>query len=632
MHDMRKKALNESLKKTSRKARNRPDSLAGSNNSSRQASNANSRAGSRYASEDEDSGLSSAVSNLRLKGHSPAKAKAAHKIMASNEYSSTNDESDSDSEDEDDEMEELDDEDLIENAQLWQANFRGVLATLEDRKANGQDRAKSLIKYRRLLRVIYSSEAVAKSLSSILEQLLKSVRKGAGGPGGEKQVALECLSLTMLSCDSDVDAMNILEQTFTSVKHLVADPDTDETDKSTALQTLAVLVAFGSGLSSTGYDMLDFFLKIVESDGASISSPDSGAVVTAAIHSWNFMSSLFMPAEPESTNLGLDDGEEADIENNDDDDEDDENMANSLMPKQKATSRKSRRKAKAANLPRESDEESEQSEPSEQESDQSSDFGSERSLDEKEGYFELQGQRALDAFLEQLESTDSDVLASAGSAIALIYEASRSQEEITGRPLELQQDPLEVVEQFKELCNLSTRSVKSIKRQDRREIKDIFRQLIASLEYGVGPEYAPHAHKSRAAGQKQGGSRLGESLNNSDDDTYDYNGSGVKDFEVDSGGYNKRVIVGDKSMPITTWRAGVRVDTFRAILGEGMTVHMLRNRKVRNMVWANRLRKIVPASAKDNSKDKRKKSLKSKVAKGEKKKKKAGITELMNGS
>ncbi|CAK7208848.1 hypothetical protein SBRCBS47491_000242 [Sporothrix bragantina] len=611
MHDMRKKALTESLKTTSRKARRRPDSLNGSNNSSRQASrhasNANSRAGSRYPSEDEDSGLSSAASKLRLAGHSPAKATRKNRYVGEGSDDSddaNSDDSDSEEEDVDDEMEELSDTELANNAILWQSNFNNVIAILEDRKrANLDERTRALSKYGRLLRAIYSSEAIASALPSIMEQLIKSIRKGNSGPGGEKQLALEDLSLTVLSCASDFDAIDAYEQTFSLVKRLVQDPDVDESDKVVALQTMTILVVVGSGMESTISELLNFLLNIVESDGDSVEAPDNGPVVTAAIQMWTFVSSFLTPEEPQLGDDYLDDGEEADVE--DDDEDDYSSSSQDSKPNRRGGGKRGKR---AVPEPEEEDEEEEES--------PSSDFDPD-SEDTGEGYFELQGQRALNAFMEQLESNDPGVQTSSAVAVALIFEASRKQKEITGRPLELRQDPATVADQLKDLGNV--RSVKSVKRQDRREIKDLFRQVTISLEYGAGPDYSPHSHKpNRAAGQTPSGFKSSGFLEDEEDQNPQ---ASEKDTTIDETAYRKRLVIGDKAMPITTWAMSVRVDTLRAILGNGMPVHLLLNAKVRNFVSAKRLRRIAASTIKEKTKSRRaKKVAKSGGKKGNKSK------------
>ncbi|CAK7275056.1 hypothetical protein SEPCBS57363_006483 [Sporothrix epigloea] len=580
MHDMRKKALAESLKTTSRKARRRPESLAGSNNSSR-PSTVNSRAGSRYASGDDESGLSSAVDNLRLAGHSPKRTARIKPSVNEPDGADSSDSDDSEDDDDDDEMEELSDTELANNALLWQSNFNNVIATLEDRKhANQDERTHALKKYERLLRAIYSSQAIASALPSIMEQLIKSIRKGNSGPGGEKQLALDSLSLTVLSCASDLDAISTYEQGFPLAKRIVQDPDVEDTDKVVALQTMTILVIVGSGMASTAYELLNYLLKIVESDGDSISAPDSGPVVTAAIQMWTFVSSFLLPQEPQPGEGNSDDGDEADIEDNDMDayssDSEDSRRGNGA------------RRRRFAVLDSEDEENS-----------ASSDFDLDVD-DSEEGYFELQGQRALNAFIDQLDSTDYGVQTSSAVAIALIYEASRKQEEITGRPLELQQDPAAVADLLK--GPETVRSVKSTKRQDRRETKQAFRQVIISLEHGSGPDYHPQALRSgRAAGHKSGRPVSSRFLGDQDESTQ----AVEEETFIDETAYRRRLVIGDKAMPITTWAVAVRVDTLRALLGSGMPVHLLLNTKVRNYVQAKRLRRIAVSKVKEKAKTKR---------------------------
>ncbi|CAK7563797.1 MAG: hypothetical protein SEPTF4163_001674 [Sporothrix epigloea] len=595
MHDMRKKALTESLKTTSRKARRRPESIVGSNNSSRptsRPSTATSRAGSRYASADDESGLSSAVDNLRLAGHSSKRTTRIKSSVNELEGADSSDSDESENEDENGEMEELSDTELANDALLWQSSFSNVIATLEDRKhANQDERTGALKKFGRLLRAIYSSQAIAGALPSIMEQLIKSIRKGNSGPGGEKQLALDNLSLTALSCASNLDAISTYEQGFPLAKRIVQEPDVEDTDKVVALRTMTILVTVGSGMASTTYELLNYLLKIVESDGDSVSAPDSGPVVTAAIQMWTFVSSFLLPQEPQPGEDNSDDGDEADIEDNDTDayssDSDDSRRGNGA------------RRRRFAALDSEEEEDSANS-------DLDLDLD-----DSEEGYFELQGQRALNAFIDQLDSTDFGVQTSSAVAIALIFEASRKQEDITGRPLELQQDPAAVADLLKGPDTV--RSVKSTKRQDRRETKQVFRQVIISLEHGSGPDYHPQAPRSgRTAGQKSSRPGSNRFLGDQDESTQ----AAEEETSIDVTAYRRRLVMGDKAMPITTWAIAVRVDTLRALLGSGMPVHLLLNTKVRNYVQAKRLRRTAVSKVKEKAKNKRaKEKRKSKTGK-----------------
>ena len=53
--------------------------------------------------------------------------------------------------------------------------------------------------------------------------------------------------------------------------------------------------------------------------------------------------------------------------------------------------------------------------------------------------------------------------------------------------------------------------------------------------------------------------------------------------------YKQHIQFGDNVLPIHTWSIRVRVDALRAILGSGMTLHLMRNRRLRDLIEARRM-------------------------------------------
>ncbi|KJZ78755.1 hypothetical protein HIM_02146 [Hirsutella minnesotensis 3608] len=94
---------------------------------------------------------------------------------------------------------------------------------------------------------------------------------------------------------------------------------------------------------------------------------------------------------------------------------------------------------------------------------------------------------AMDAFVDQLDSSDVEMQSQAGECIALIYESSRHHEAESGQPFQLSYDPQRLAGRLSELAKLST---KSVSRKSRRDLRDSLMSVVTSLERGVGPYYS----------------------------------------------------------------------------------------------------------------------------------------------
>ncbi|CRK22796.1 hypothetical protein BN1708_017975, partial [Verticillium longisporum] len=80
----------------------------------------------------------------------------------------------------------------------------------------------------------------------------------------------------------------------------------------------------------------------------------------------------------------------------------------------------------------------------------------------------------MDAFVEQLDSTDVDVQTSAGFNIAFIFEAARDHEEETGEVMNLQYDPKRLISRMAEA---SKPAAKGTSRKDRRHLRKNFASI-----------------------------------------------------------------------------------------------------------------------------------------------------------
>ncbi|KAK8068228.1 hypothetical protein PG996_007340 [Apiospora saccharicola] len=190
-----------------------------------------------------------------------------------------------------------------------------------------------------------------------------------------------------------------------------------------------------------------------------------------------------------------------------------------------------------------------------------------------------QSEAALEAFTEQLDSSDVDVQVSAGSNIALIFEVMRAynervEEEHDQRqeearleakrlkldfeyeeynPFDLQYDQHKIVHRVSELAGESSRAVS---KKDRRKLHQQFASILTSIELGKGPKYSK---AGRAARQSD---RDGDRVYGNEKDVYQE--VGYRDMIRDENG---------RVLSIESWSLGLRVAFLRKILGGGFNTH-----------------------------------------------------------
>ncbi len=437
MHDLRKKALLESGKTMSRKARTKPDSLRSPANhspitspvGSRAGSRANSRPGSRYASEDElasDSEWDSDDDILTI---------------------STN-------------SDDANDEDG--NAEEWTERLQDRISELEDRKhVSAERREATLNSYLHLVRHHYAGREIDRNLDNIVQALIKNARSGSSDR--ERSMALKALAVTILSSTSDT----VLADVFEPLKKACLDAE-EESTKVEAIHTLSIATMYGGGSTDTAEEVLEFLLDIVETDGTAVEAEDNGAVVAAALQAWAFVASH------------LDD------------------------------------------LTAESD-------------------------------------RSIDAFIDQLDSSDPNVLTSSGTSIALLFESARDFEEETGQSFDLNYNKHRIMTRMNEIVRDSS---KSVAKKQRRQLRQAFTSIITSLERGKGPGYST-----------AGRSEINPNAPGADAD----GNSGIIEF-----GYRQKVRIHNILMVIDTWSLHARVETLKMLFGGGFPIHFMENPVIRN--------------------------------------------------
>ena len=171
-----------------------------------------------------------------------------------------------------------------------------------------------------------------------------------------------------------------------------------------------------------------------------------------------------------------------------------------------------------------------------------------------------QSEQSIDVFMEQLDSTDVEVQTSAGSNIALVFEAARDYEE-AGEPLNLQYNQHRIMTRMAEIMR---ESPKSISKRDRRHLRSNFASIVTSLEQGKGPGYSTAGRGG--LNPHTGGQRM----------------EGEGDFQ--EFGYREKIRVHNQVMVIDTWSLQARVETLKILLGGGFAVHFMENPVVNQML------------------------------------------------
>ncbi|XXH04263.1 hypothetical protein Hte_010677 [Hypoxylon texense] len=174
---------------------------------------------------------------------------------------------------------------------------------------------------------------------------------------------------------------------------------------------------------------------------------------------------------------------------------------------------------------------------------------------------EEESTRALEAFTEQLDSTDVDVQIAAGADIALLLEAAREHEEETDEPWNMRYDQDKLLQR---LTALTKESSKSISKKNRRQLHSSFNSVVTSLEHGKGPGYS--TARRFASNPHTGGNRT-----DFKDDSQEY-------------GYRQKFRVQNISITIDSWSLSSRISMLKAILGNGLASHYLFNPVVRDLL------------------------------------------------
>ncbi|ROW10003.1 hypothetical protein VPNG_06569 [Cytospora leucostoma] len=441
MHDLRKKALLESGKTVSRKARLRPDSKSttpiNTPGTSPQGSRQGSRPPSRFASEDEGSSDSELDDTMTMSTMSGASEHGEDDGTGRG---------------------------WVDRLSARVSQIAAGGRSGERKKMSNQEREDMLRSYLHLVRHYYAKSEIETQINDLVLGLVRAVRSGINTT--ERVLALQALAVTILTNPDE----SVLDRHVTSLKSACEEDDAEEV-KTAAIYALAVAAMYGDGSTEAAEDMMQYMIDIIESDGHTIDAPDAAPVVVAALKSWGFM---------------------------------------------------------AAHLDDLSD----------------------------------QSEQAMEAFVEQLDSSDAYVQTSAGDNIALLFENAHNLEEGTGEKVNFKYDPKRLAQQMRDISKGS----KSMSKRDRRHLKSDFNSIATGLERGKGPGYSTAGWA--ASNPHTGGSMIESS-----------HGGDVNEF-----GYRQTIFVGKEKLTIDSWGLSAKVDFLKVVLAGGFPTHLTKNEIVQELL------------------------------------------------
>lgn len=259
MRDLRKQAL-ESHKTISRKARSRVASTTASKSNSAVASPAHSRAASRtrHETEDEDD-LSDGT---------------AWSIASIDDI--------------------LNGEDVNLPEDAWKAELNTRIEQITNlKRSSTEGRTESLNAYAHILMARYARDEIEGRTHELVSSMLRSIRQET--TENEAVKALRALAVTAVTLDSDSIYDDVADQLKRSIQS-----SSSIAVKVNAIHTLGTTAFFAGAGDDEILDIMNLFLEIVESDGASIDAQDEAEVVTAALEEWGLLATEIEDLEDET--------------------------------------------------------------------------------------------------------------------------------------------------------------------------------------------------------------------------------------------------------------------------------------------------------------------------------------------
>ena len=253
MRDLRKQALLESGKTTSRKARGKAlgtPSPASSRPTSRGNSRVGSRAGSRNVSDDEEEFSDTTEWSIN----------SIDELIAATP-------------------------DDDEPAEGWSVALGLRIDDICNGKKNNLQRREELLQHFNLdLERHFAWEEIKPRVDDLLPTLLKSVRNGT--TERETVLALKALALMLITSPSDHIYDAVSGEMKSMIKHA-----SHPMAKMAAIHALSIVTFYSGVTTDETENVMDFLLDIAATDGNSIDEADNGDVVVSALEEWGFLAS-----------------------------------------------------------------------------------------------------------------------------------------------------------------------------------------------------------------------------------------------------------------------------------------------------------------------------------------------------
>ena len=244
MHDLRKQVLLESRKTTSRRAASKAHTPAGSKQASPTQSRVGSAAPSRNVSDDE-----SEVSEWGTNSIDELLSEGGDEIP----------------------------QDAL-TAELYQR----IEQILDRKRSSTDDRELTLNAFTTDLIRQYSKPEIQSRMSDLLPAILKSVK--AGQSERETALGLKAIALMIITVPSDT----IYDAVANPIKSAISDSQYPAV-KVAAIHAMSVATFYGGASTEATEEIMEFFLEIASSDGASIEEADNADIVAAALQEWGFL-------------------------------------------------------------------------------------------------------------------------------------------------------------------------------------------------------------------------------------------------------------------------------------------------------------------------------------------------------
>ena len=165
----------------------------------------------------------------------------------------------------------------------WASYIDDRINEICDRKRSSvQGREESLHSFNVGLTRHFSKTEIKPKIDDLLPNLLRSVK--GGQTERETVLALKALALIIITDPSEsmYDAVSSLfKSTITDAQHPTA--------KMAAIHALSIATFYGGASEEETESVMEFFLDIATSDGASIDEADNGEIVVSALEEWGFL-------------------------------------------------------------------------------------------------------------------------------------------------------------------------------------------------------------------------------------------------------------------------------------------------------------------------------------------------------